>query len=61
MSLHYIWNFSSDLQSKWMNHLKLNDEDATKIKNQLNLILKEPNKYSSIMKLVLTLKVEMFE
>ena len=61
MSLHYIWNFSSDLQSKWMNHLKLNEEDATKIKNQLNFILKEPNKYSSIMKLVLTLKVEMFE
>eukprot|EP00943_MAST-04B_sp_MAST-4B-sp1_P007777 g7777.t1 len=61
MYMHDMWNSSVDFQSKWIMYLKSNHETATNIKNLLMAVLNQPDKNSSIIKLVLTLKVVMFE
>jgi hypothetical protein len=61
MYIHDMWNSSVNFQSKWIRYLKSNQEAATNIKNLLMAILNQPDKNSGIIKLVLTLKVEMFE
>ena len=61
MYIHDMWNSSVNFQSKWIRYLKSNHEAATNIKNLLMAILNQPDKNSGIIKLVLTLKVEMFE